>query len=162
MKQKPPHALWFIVLTFFVAFYLAALPLPGRFMLARPDWVGLMIVFWCLALPERFGILVSFAIGVLFDTLMGTLMGTHGIVFACVAYMILLLHSRMRMYPLAQQSLVVFLVLGISHVLLQWIKGLYGSDMGGQVQIWPALISAFLWPWVYGFLRAMQIRFRVQ
>lgn len=160
--SRPAHALWFIPITFFVAFYLAAMPLPGRFEIARPDWVSLMVVFWVLVLPERFGILVSFAVGLLYDTLVGTPLGLYGAVFSCLAYTILLLHARLKMYPLGQQALVIFLVVGISHILAAWLKGAVMSTVSGQLHMWPALTSAILWPWVYGLARTLQIRFRVQ
>ncbi len=162
MKEKPVQGLWFIAATFFVAFYLAAIPLPGRFELVRPDWVGLLIVFWVLILPQRFGVLVSFFIGILYDILMGTTLGLYGLVFAFLAYLVLLLHARLRMYPLGQQALAIFLILGVTHVLSLWLKGWLMSAASGQIHIWPALASALVWPWVYGLVRSFQIRMRVQ
>lgn len=162
MKAKPVHGLWFIFVTFFVAFYLAAIPLPGRFEIARPDWVGLLIVFWVLMLPDRFGILVSFIIGLLYDTLVGTPLGLYGLVFSILAYTLLLLHARLKMYPLGQQALVVFLVIGVTHILAQGLRNWLMSTVSGELHIWPALTSAIIWPWVYGLTRTLQIRFRVQ
>ena len=161
MKQKPPHGLWFVALTFFIAFYLAAVPM-GRFEMARPDWVGMLIVFWVLVIPERFGVFVSFAIGLLFDTLVGTSLGSYGFVFSLLAYTVLLLHARLKMYPLGQQAMVIFLILGITHIVAQWLKIWFMSVVSGEVHIWPALTSALIWPWVYGLTRTFQIKFRVQ
>ena len=161
MKQKTAHGLWFIVVTFFIGFYLAAIPM-GRFEIARPDWIGMLIIFWVLVLPERFGIFVAFAIGLLFDTLAGTLLGLYGCIYATLAYTVLLLHARLNMYPLGQQALVVFLLLGITHIFSQWLKIWLMSYVSGELHIWPALSSAMVWPWVYGILRTLQIRFRVQ
>lgn len=161
MKQKPPHGLWFVVVTFFIAFYLAAIPL-GRFEMARPDWVGMMIIFWVLVIPERFGVIVAFGIGLLFDTLVGATLGLYGLVFSALAYTVLLLHARLKMYPLGQQALVIFLLLGITHILSQWLKTWFMSALSGEVQIWPALTSALIWPWVYGLTRTIQLRLRVQ
>lgn len=162
MKTKPAHGLWVIAISFFIGFYLAAVPMPGRFEIARPDWVGMLIVFWALVLPERFGVLMSFVVGVFYDTLMGTQLGLYGLVFASLSYLVLLLHARLRMYPLGQQAIVVFLILGVTHVVVLWIKSVVLSETVGDMQIWPAMFSALLWPWVYGGLRALQLRFRVQ
>lgn len=162
MTAKPAHGLWFIPLTFFIAFYLAAVPLPGRFEIARPDWVSLLVVYWVLALPERFGILFSFAVGLLYDTLVGTPLGLYGAVYSGLAYALLLLHARLRMYPLGQQALVIFLIIGICHIVSAWLKGWVMSSVSGQLHMWPALTSAVLWPWVYGLTRTFQIRIRVQ
>ncbi|WP_320822284.1 rod shape-determining protein MreD [Reinekea sp.] len=162
MKENLAHGLWLIGLSLFVAFYLAAMPLPGRFEIARPDWVGLMIIFWVLILPERFGILLAFVIGLFYDTLMGTTLGLYGLVFAVLAYTVLLLNIRLRMYPLGQQALAVFFILGLTHVLSQWLKIGLMSLVSGEIHIWPALTSAVLWPWVYGLMRTLQLRVRVQ
>ncbi|MEJ2043753.1 MAG: rod shape-determining protein MreD [Reinekea sp.] len=161
MKQKPSHGLWYIALTFFIGFYLAAIPM-GRFEIARPDWVGMLIIFWVLILPERFGIFIAFLIGLLFDTLAGTLLGLYGLVYAVLAYTVLLLHSRLKMYPLGQQAMVVFLILGVTHIVSQWLKIWLMSLVSGELHIWPALTSAMVWPWVYGILRTFQLRLRVQ
>lgn len=161
MRQKAAHGLWLVVVTFFVGFYLAAVPM-GRFEIARPDWVGLLIIFWALILPERFGIFVSFAIGLLYDTLMGAPLGMYGAIYALLAYTIFSLHARLKMYPLGQQALVIFLILGITHIISQWLKAWLMSVVSGELHIWPALTSAVIWPWVFGLLRTLQIKFRVQ
>lgn len=161
MKQKPIHGLWFVVLTFFVGFYLAAIEMD-RFEMARPDWVGMLVIFWSLVLPERFGVLVSLAIGILFDSLVGTPLGLYGAVYACLAYAVLLLQARLNMYPIGQQALVVFLLLGVTHVLAQWLKYWLTSVVSGQLHIWPALTSAVCWPWIYGLLNSLKLRLRVQ
>jgi rod shape-determining protein MreD len=161
MKQKPANGLWFVVLTFFIAFYLAAIPM-GRFEMARPDWVGMLIIFWVLIMPERFGVFVSFLIGLVFDTLVGTTLGLYGLVFAILAYTVLLLHARLKMYPLGQQAMVIFLILGVTHFASQWLKAWLMSVVSGELHIWPALTSALIWPWVYGLARTFQIKFRVQ
>lgn len=162
MRRKPAHGLWLIAITFFFAFYMAAVPLPGQFEIARPDWVGMLIIYWALIIPERFGILISFAIGLLYDTLVGTTLGVYGLVFSFLAYLILLFHDRIRLYPLGQQALVVFLILGITHILGQWVKGWLSISISGELHIWPALSSAIMWPWVYGLISALKIKFRVQ
>lgn len=161
MKQKPPHGLWLILVTFFIGFYLAAIPM-GRFEIARPDWVGMLVIFWVLVLPERFGVFVALCVGVLFDTLVGTTLGLYAFVYSVLAYTVLVLHARLKMYPLGQQAMVVFLILGVTHILAQWLRFWLMSGVSGELQIWPALTSAIAWPWVYGGLRTLQIRFRVQ
>ena len=47
-----------IVATFLVALLLTVVPLPDWLRPARPDWVGLVLIYWCLALPERVGVII--------------------------------------------------------------------------------------------------------
>lgn len=155
------HGLWFLPVSFFVAFYLAAIPM-GRFEMARPDWIGMLVIFWTLALPERFGVFSAFCAGLLFDTLVGTTLGLYGFVYSLLAYLVLILYARIQMYPVLQQAALVFLLLALIHIVGQWMKVWFMSMVSGQLQIWPALTSALIWPWLYGLLRAIQLRIRIQ
>lgn len=161
MRQKAPQGLWFIFVSFFVGFFLAAIEM-GDFEMVRPDWVGLLVIFWVLVLPERVGIFVASLVGLLYDTLVGTPLGMYAAVYAALAYTVLLLHARLRMYPVGQQALVVFLLLGVTHILAQWLKMALLDLVSGELHIWSALASAVAWPWVYGPLRTLQLRLRVQ
>lgn len=162
MNARPAHSLWIIAASFFVAYLLAALPLPQMIALARPDWVALFLIFWALVLPERVGILVGFCIGLLQDVLMGTYLGVFAFAYSTVTYLVLLLHQRLRMYPLGQQALVVFMIIAIGQILVQWCKDIFSTGITGEMHLLPSVVSAILWPWVYVILRAVQIRFRVQ
>lgn len=162
MNTRPANALWIIPVSFFVAYLLAMVPLPQMVALARPDWVGLCLIFWVLVLPERVGIFVGFCVGLLHDVLMGTFLGTFALAYSTLAYLVLLLHQRLRMYPLLQQGMVVFLVIATSQVLVQWSKDFFTAGITGEMHLVPSVVSALLWPWLYVMMRALQIRFRVQ
>ena len=162
MNPRPANALWVIPASFFVAYLLALVPLPQTFALARPDWVGLFLIFWVLVLPERVGIFVGFCVGLLQDVLMGTFLGTFALAYSTLAYLVLLLHQRLRMYPLLQQALVIFLVIATSQVLVQWCKDLFTTGITGEMHLVPSVVSALLWPWIFVMMRALQIRLRVQ
>jgi len=162
MKAKPAKGLWIIALSFFLAYLLAAVPLPQMVALARPDWVGLFLIFWVLVLPERVGITVGFCVGLLQDVVLGTYLGVFALSYSCVVYLVLLLHQRLRMYPILQQALVVFLIIAVCQLLVQWCRDFLGSGITGEMHLLPSLVSAFMWPWVYVILRSLQMRFRVQ
>jgi rod shape-determining protein MreD len=162
MKDKPAKGLWIIALSFFLAYLLAAVPLPQMIALARPDWVGLFLIFWVLVLPERVGITVGFGVGLLQDVVLGTYLGVFALSYSCLVYLVLLLHQRLRMYPILQQALVVFLIIAVCQLLVQWCRDFLGSGITGEMHLLPSLVSAFMWPWVYVILRSLQMRFRVQ
>ena len=64
-----------IVFTFIVALVLTIVPLPDGLAQVRPDWVGLVLIYWCLALPDRVSVGYGFMLGLLTDVLTGTLLG---------------------------------------------------------------------------------------
>ena len=50
---------WIIVLSFIMAIMLTALPLPEWAVNWRPSWVAIVLIYWCMAVPDRVGILVA-------------------------------------------------------------------------------------------------------
>ncbi|HDJ85850.1 MAG TPA: rod shape-determining protein MreD, partial [Chromatiales bacterium] len=47
------HGGWVIVASFVTAMILSILPLPGPVDPFRPEWTAMVLIYWCLALPER-------------------------------------------------------------------------------------------------------------
>ena len=110
-------------------------------------------MYWCLAIPERVGVLTAWAVGLLLDVLHGAILGQHALGLAFVAYVSVLYHQQVRVFPLIQQSLVVgslvFLYLGA--MLLTY--NLLGSRPYSSQYLLGAVTSALLWPWAYIVLR---------
>jgi rod shape-determining protein MreD len=50
------------------------------------------------------------------------------------------------MYPLPQQCLMVFLLLGINQMLVHFIKQTLGAEDSGFGYLWPAVTGALIWP----------------
>lgn len=118
----------------------------------RPEWLGLVVFYWTFRAPAQFGILMAWCLGLLLDVLEATPLGTNALGMALIAFLVLTIHQRLRMYPLPQQCLMVFLLLGINQMLVHFIKQLLGADTAGFSYLWPALTSAVAWPFVSGVL----------
>lgn len=162
-RQAPRAQNHFIILlTVIVAFLLSVMPLPDRLALFRPEWVYLVVFFWVIAIPQHIGITVAWVVGLLLDVLDGTLLGMQALTLSITAYLALVLHQRLKLYPLLQQSLVVFVILGLHLLINHWIQGLVGVVSSGYLYLVPALVSAVIWPGVFVILKALQIHFRVQ
>jgi rod shape-determining protein MreD len=150
-----------IVLSFIAAMALTVMPLPSFLAAARPEWVVLVLIDWCMALPERVGVGVGWITGLLLDVLRGGLLGQHALSFAIVACITLQFYQRMRVFPLWQQSVSVF-VLVLLHLLLQlWIKGISGTHTSALAVLPPALASMLVWPLVFTLLRGLRRHFAV-
>jgi rod shape-determining protein MreD len=150
-----------IGLSIIIAMMLTILPLPDWAIWLRPQWVLLVMVYWCLALPERISVGIAWVIGLLLDVLLGTLLGQHALSLAVVAYFIVKFHPRIRLYPIWQKTLIVFMLSLIYLALLFWVQGLLGV-LPNSWQFWlPALTSTLLWPWVFIILRDLRRKFNV-
>ncbi len=151
-----------IGLTVVVALLLSVMPMPAPLELGRPMWLAMVLAYWVMALPHRVGLLTAWATGLATDVLYGQLFGQHALVMTLVAWMMLLLHQRIRRFPLWQQSLVMLPVLGIAQMLLLWLNSLTGNRPPTLFFLLPAVTSAILWPWVFSVLRGVRRRFHVR
>ena len=144
---------WVIVASFIVAFMLTALPLPDWAAPWRPAWVGLVLAYWCLALPQRIGVVIAWCIGLLLDVMHGSLLGQHAFGLALVAYVVVIYHQQIRVYPLFRQALVIGSLIFIYTTLMLLIYNFLGSMRYGYDYLAVSITSALLWPWVFIVLR---------
>lgn len=145
-----------IAITLLVAAVLAIVPNPPWLQWARPEWVALVILYWCMALPHRVGLLTAAVTGVFLDVLEGTPLGQHGFALLAVALLVALLYKRLRVFSLWQQSAMVFLIIGMHQLIDQWMQSLQGAAAGSLLFLLPALTSALVWPVVLHVLRALR------
>ncbi|MFT6615456.1 MAG: rod shape-determining protein MreD [Halopseudomonas sp.] len=150
-----------IGMTFAVALLLSVMPMPTMLELGRPMWLAMVLAYWVMALPHRVGLLTAWVAGLAIDVLYGQIFGQHALVMTLIAWMMLLLHQRIRRFPLWQQSLVMLPVLGIAQILLLWLNSLTGSRPPTLLFLLPVIVSAVLWPWVFSVLRGVRRRFHV-
>jgi len=142
----------FPALTLLLALLLTALPLPEIVAPYRPEWVPLILIFWSLLAPERFGLLTAFWAGLLLDTLSGALLGQHALALVLVVYLTIRFHLRIRVFPVWQLSMTIVLLLGLYEFVLFWVDGVAGRSVP-MIERWaPLLASAVVWPLILGYL----------
>jgi rod shape-determining protein MreD len=150
-----------ILMSFLIAYMLMAMPLPAWAANWRPAWVAIVLIYWCLALPERVGVGIAWVAGMFLDVQQGTLFGQNAIVLIIIAFVILKLHKRIRVYPLAQQALIICGLLLITQLLTLWIRAMMGFPPQHWTYWMPAFTSMVLWPWLFIILRDVRRTFRV-
>ncbi|HHI93434.1 MAG TPA: rod shape-determining protein MreD [Gammaproteobacteria bacterium] len=151
-----------LLLTFVAALLLQMLPLPDWAQTLRPDWVALVLIYWCIALPERVGVGVGWIAGLMLDVAHGTLLGQNALALAIVAYLALRLHQRIRLFPMWQQAVSVLLLVALHLMLVLWIKGATGQSAETWAYWLPALTSMLVWPLLFIVLRGLRRTYRVR
>jgi len=147
--------------TFVVAMFLMVLPLPEVLRAFRPEFVTVVLIYWCLALPSRVNIGIAWIAGLFVDVLTGTLLGQHALAMAVVAFVTAKLHKQIRVYPLWQQALSVFTMVALGQLLVVWIKGIIGESPQSWLYWAPSITSALIWPWVFVIMRNIRRQFKV-
>jgi rod shape-determining protein MreD len=152
---------WVITTSIVVALMLTILPLPNWAQSYRPEWAALVVLYWCMALPERVGVGIAWIVGILLDVLKGSLLGQHALGLAVIAYLAISLHQRIRVYPLSQQALTILMLLALFQLLVLWFDGITGQPAKDWSYWMPSITSMILWPWVFVILRDLRRRFKV-
>ena len=100
-----------VALTVFAAMILSALPIPQWAHVFWPEWVLLVVIYWCLAMPERLNIKFAWFVGILSDLLEGSLLGQHALLYTLIAWLTTYFYQRLRLYPPHQQVFFIALLL---------------------------------------------------
>jgi len=155
-RQHAP--LWPVWLTLVIAAALELLPLPGPLHAFGPPWTAMVVIYWTLMWPARFGVGSAFLIGLLLDLLQGSLLGQHALVLSIVSYLVLRFHLQMRIFPLWQLTMTVSFLLLIEAFLRLWIDGVAGDARLGLARFAPVLSGLLLWPLLMALLDRIRER----
>jgi len=161
-KNNTSNGRMTILLTFILAFLLTIIPIHDIFKLYRPDWIALCLIYWCIFLPNRIGVLSAWVIGLLTDEVMGTLLGLHALAYSVIAYIAIQLHYRTQHYPAWQQAITVLTLLLLHRLLMHWILGITGYPPNTLTYMMPAVISALIWPLLAVVLTAVRRRYSIR
>ncbi|WP_426416072.1 rod shape-determining protein MreD [Aestuariirhabdus sp. LZHN29] len=161
MIEQRPRGGIVILLSFAAALLLAVLPLPDWGQYVRPEWVALVTIYWILALPERISVGWAWCAGLMLDVIQGTLLGQNALGMVIAAFIMTRLHRRMRMFPVAQQAFIVFVVIGLYQMVALWVRSVTGGAAPDLSFLLSVIASAIVWPLVFLILRDLRRRYRI-
>ena len=148
--------------TFLVAMIVSLVRWPDWAQSFRPDWVGLVLIYWCLAIPHRVGVGTGFVVGLMEDILYGSLLGQYALAKTVIAFVAVRMHLKIRMFPRWQQAVLVFLLLLMGQVIVAWAKALTGQANATIPYFTPSIVSMVLWPWLFVILRDIRRRGHIE
>jgi rod shape-determining protein MreD len=137
---------WFLpALSLVLTLTLSLVPLPHVISSFRPDWVAVVLLFWSLTAPRRFSLLTAFWVGIVLDTLSGSLLGQHALALLVIVYIAERLHLQIRVFPVSQLGLTVLALLGLYEFILFWIDGVAGRTVPLSERWGPPLAGTLVW-----------------
>jgi rod shape-determining protein MreD len=132
--------------------------LPWKNVLVAPDFVALVLAFWCIRQPRLVGLGAAWVLGLLTDVGNGVLMGQHALSYALLAFAAITLSRRILWFPLWSQALHVAALLLFAEAVGLVVRLAAGAEFPGwQIAVGP-LLGAFLWPLVTTILLLPQRR----
>lgn len=147
MTQSFHHS-FFFMFSLGLAAVLTVMPLPEAYMVFRPEWIAAVMFFWTLRYPQHIGQIISWMVGIVWDVLVNSPLGLHALTLSIQAYLVAITLQRVQMYPVVQQSLVVFMLVGIQLMVYRWLMAIFDMPAIDLEFLWAALTTALVWPLV--------------
>jgi len=152
---RPAHP-GFVALTLVVALMLNLVPLEGALQALRPDFLALVLLYWCIQAPRLVGVGVAWFMGLLMDVGDATLFGQHALAYAVLAYAAEYFRRRVLRFPLWQQAAQVAVLLFCCAALVLLVRVVGAAPLPRGTYFVPALVGALLWPLVSVLLQLPQ------
>jgi rod shape-determining protein MreD len=145
-----------IIASFVLALFLNFL--PWRDLRVVPDFVAVVLAFWCVRQPRLVGLGVGWTLGLLADAGNGVLLGQHALAYSLLAFLCVWLSRRILWFGPMLQSLHIALILLVAQAAVLVVRLAAGDAFPGWA-IWVGpLLGAALWPVVTWLLLMPQRR----
>lgn len=133
----------FILLSLAAAFCLNLVPLGHA--VGVPDWVAVVLAFWCVREPLRVGMGSAFVLGLLMDVADGSAMGQHALAYLLLAYAAGGLSRRILWFRLPQQALHILPLLLATQAVMVLVRLAAGADFPGWGYFLASLTGTLAW-----------------
>ncbi len=151
-----PVRLSTIIASFVIALLLNFL--PWRDLRVVPDFVALVLVFWCVRQPRLVGLGVAWTLGLVTDAGNGVLLGQHALAYSLAAFLGIWLSRRILWFGAGLQALHVGAILLVAQGVSLLVRLAAGDEFPGWAIVASPIAAALLWPFASWLLLLPQRR----
>lgn len=141
-----PAKAGYIAFTLTAALLLNLLPWSGYGLWVKPDFVALVVLYWCIEQPRKMGFVAAWLLGMFMDVADGTLFGQHALAYTILAYAGIVLHRRVRMFAVTPQALHIIPLLLLNDLIIVTVRIIGGADFPGWHYFIGSFVAGALWP----------------
>ena len=135
-----------IVGTLLLALLISLVPWSGWGLVARPDFVALVLLYWCIDQPRKIGFTMAWILGLLMDVADGSLFGQHALAYSILTFAGIALHRRVQTFSVTPQAMHIMPLLILNDLIVLLIRLAAGADFPGYWYFLGAVIGGLLWP----------------
>jgi rod shape-determining protein MreD len=154
-------ARWWFAGTLLASLLLMLIPLPSLLEPFKPYWPALVLLYWALESGDRVTLGLAFALGLGADLLDGVLLGEQALRLTALAFIALRFRSRLRFFPMWQQTLAVLALLVNDRILLLIVRAFAGESLPPATWWIAPFVGAALWPFLFLLLDDLRARLRL-
>jgi rod shape-determining protein MreD len=160
MNRQRLGRIWFAA-TLCFALLSMLIPLPLLLQPLKPYWPALILLYWALESGDRVTLGLAFTVGLGADLLDGVLLGEQALRLTALVFIALRFRSRLRFFPMWQQTLAVLALLLNDRVLLLLVRVLAGESLPPASWWLSPLVGAALWPFLFLLMDDLRARLRI-
>jgi rod shape-determining protein MreD len=160
--NKQRLSLWWFIGTLAFALVSMLVPLPGVLEPFKPYWPALILLYWSLESEDRVNLGLAFMVGLGADLLNGVVLGEQALRLCALVFIALRFRSRLRFFPMWQQTLAVLALLLNDRILLLIVRVLAGASLPPASWWIAPFVGAALWPFLFLLLDDLRARLRIQ
>jgi len=150
LRQVNP---WFILLTFLLGLVANLFPVSGIGLVLRPDFLALVILYWCIQEPRYVSVGIAWMLGLVMDVADATVFGQHALAYAILGFAAGYFHRRVLRFPLWQQALHVLGLLLVAQIVVLVLRLMSGAGMPNVIFLLSSFASALIWPLISALLQ---------
>lgn len=158
--MKLPASAGVIFFSLLGAYLMAVLPWTGSWLLARPDFVLIVLMFWAVNEPRAIGQGIAFALGLLMDVSDSMLLGQHALAYVAAVFGAQVLRVRILTFHLPEQTLHILGLTVAAGMVTLVLNLLLGADFPGWAYLVSPVLTALLWAPVNWLLYSSAVRRR--
>ncbi|MFC5582811.1 rod shape-determining protein MreD [Rhodanobacter terrae] len=160
--NKQRLSLWWFVGTLVFALLSMLVPLPAVLEPFKPYWPALVLLYWSLESEDRVNLGLAFLVGLGADLFNGVVLGEQALRLCALVFIALRFRSRLRFFPMWQQTLAVLALLLNDRILVLIIRVLAGASLPPASWWIAPFVGAVLWPFLFLLLDDLRARLRIQ
>jgi rod shape-determining protein MreD len=139
---------WLIAISYIVSFSIDIMLNISFTITTTPSITLLMLLFWTTKLLTNTHFATAFVLGIFSDIAINSILGSHGLIFIIITFLILKVRHSFKGYPSWQQTSLIIFYLYIYQVFSWFI--LNPNLIDSAVYYWLSPLSAIIiWPILY-------------
>jgi len=157
---KLPASFGLIFFSLLAAYIVDVLPWSGAWLLARPDFVLIVLLFWAINEPRAVGQGAAFFVGLLMDVSDSMLLGQHAFAYVLAVYAAQVFRVRILSFHLPEQTLHMFGPTFAASFMMLALNLLLGADFPGLMYFVSPALTALMWAPLSAILYSSLLRRR--
>ncbi len=143
--MKLPAGVGLMFFSLLAAYALAVLPWSGNWLLARPDFMLIVLLFWAIHEPRAIGQGMAFTLGLLMDVSDSMLLGQHALSYVIAVFGAQVLRVRILSFLIPEQTLHLLGLTFMAAAALLVLNLLLGAEFPGFLYVLSPALTGLLW-----------------